>query len=82
MHQIELGFTAILMRSSLDARRAIQKNDDLRQLREISTELRWNARIFHHATNLLDEETLLVICPAGKWGARVKIIGVTCNFQV
>lgn len=82
MQQLELGYVSVLMRSALETRRQLQSNDSAKALRDMTTELRWNARALHHAANLLDEEELLVICPAAKWGARVKLVGVTCNFQV
>ena len=44
--------------------------------------MRWSHRALHHAACLLDDEPLLVLCPADRWGARLSLRGVADNAQL
>ncbi len=75
---IELATAAILSRSKR-ARLLVQKEEEFLAT---CTLLRWDYPFLYKITHVLEDEELIILEVSGKWGMRVRISGISGNYQL
>ncbi|EFC37551.1 predicted protein [Naegleria gruberi] len=81
LRRIELSLVATSSRSE-KVRAAMRAHPKFNEFQELTAANRWEYKFLFFATNILENEDIIVIHPLENWGVEMRIDGVTSNWSL